>query len=80
MYQYRLWGGRRLAGLLSAPLPEGEPIGEAWLLSDCEDHASVMADGPLKNRTPGQLENRRHLGMALGAPAFVHARSSVVQV
>ena len=29
IYQYRLWGGRRLANLLSAPLPGDGPIGEA---------------------------------------------------
>ena len=28
IYQYRLWGGRRLANLLSAPLPGDGPIGE----------------------------------------------------
>jgi mannose-6-phosphate isomerase len=54
IYQYRLWGGRRLAGLLTAPLPDG-PIGEAWVLSDREDHASRVADGPLKGRTIGEL-------------------------
>ena len=48
IYQYRLWGGRRLASLLSAPLPNDEPIGEAWILSDREDHASVVAEGMLK--------------------------------
>jgi mannose-6-phosphate isomerase len=55
IYQYRLWGGRRLAGLLAAPLPGDGPIGEAWLLSDRDDHASVVADGPLKGKTIGQL-------------------------
>jgi mannose-6-phosphate isomerase len=55
IYQYRLWGGRRLANLLSAPLPGDGPIGEAWLLSDREDHPSRVADGPLKGRTIGQL-------------------------
>ena len=38
IYQYRLWGGRRLANLLTAPLPGDGPIGEAWLLSDRDDH------------------------------------------
>ena len=47
IYQYRLWGGRRLSHLLSAPLPGEEPIGEAWLLSDRDDHPSLVADGPL---------------------------------
>jgi len=55
IYQYRLWGGRRLAHVLSAPLPTDEPIGEAWLLSDRDDHPSVVADGPLKGQTLGQV-------------------------
>jgi len=55
IYQYRLWGGRRLAKLLSAPLPGDDPIGEAWLLSDRDDHASLVADGPLKGKTVSQL-------------------------
>ena len=55
IYQYRLWGGRRLANMLAAPLPGDGPIGEAWLLSDRDDHPSLVADGPLKGRTLGQL-------------------------
>src|ERR1035441_5829689 len=54
IYQYRLWGGRRLSDLLSAPLPDG-PIGEAWILSDRDDHPSLVADGPLKGKTIAQL-------------------------
>jgi mannose-6-phosphate isomerase len=55
IYQYRLWGGRRLADLLSAPLPGDGPIGEAWVLSDRDDHSSQVANGPLRGRTIGQL-------------------------
>ena len=55
IYQYRLWGGRRLANLLSAPLPGDSPIGEAWLLSDRDDHPSRVAGGPLKGRSIAQL-------------------------
>ena len=55
IYQYRLWGGRHLAGLLSASLPGDSPIGEAWLLSDRNDHQSHVASGPLKDRTISQL-------------------------
>ena len=55
IYQHRLWGGRHLGNLLSAPLPDDGPIGEAWLLSDRDDHPSVVADGPLKGRTLRQL-------------------------
>ena len=54
IYQYRLWGGRRLANMLSAPLPAG-PVGEAWVLSDRDDHASLVANGVCKGQTIGQL-------------------------
>ena len=55
IYQYRLWGGRRLANLPSTPLPGDGPIGEAWILSDRDDHPSLVADGPLKGSTIAQL-------------------------
>ncbi|MFZ0499289.1 MAG: type I phosphomannose isomerase catalytic subunit [Steroidobacteraceae bacterium] len=55
IYQYRPWGGRRLAELLSAPLPAADLVGEAWLLSDRDDHASLVADGPLTGTTVGEL-------------------------
>jgi mannose-6-phosphate isomerase len=55
IYQYRLWGGRRLADLLSAPLPGIGPIGEAWVLSDRDDHPSQVANGALKGRTIAQV-------------------------
>lgn len=48
IYQYRLWGGRRLPELISASVPKDGPIGEAWVLSDREDLPSRVADGPLK--------------------------------
>ncbi len=54
IYQYRLWGGRHLASLLTAPLPSGS-VGEAWLLSDRDDHQSRVTDGPLKGQSIGQL-------------------------
>jgi len=55
IYQYRLWGGRHLADLLTTPLPGNDPIGEAWILSDRDDHASLVANGSLKGKTIGQL-------------------------
>ena len=55
IYQYRLWGGRNLSAFLTAPLPGDGPIGEAWLLSDRDDHLSKVADGPLKGSTIRQL-------------------------
>jgi len=55
LYQYRLWGSRRLGRLLSATLPGSEPIGEEWLLSDRDDHPSRVAEGPLRGKTIAEL-------------------------
>ncbi len=55
IYQYRPWGGRRLSKLLKKPLPKEGPIGEAWLLSDRDDFQSIIANGPLKGLSLGQL-------------------------
>ena len=55
IYQYRIWGGRKLGYLLSKPLPENDPIGEAWILSDRKDHASEVSEGSLKGTTITEL-------------------------
>jgi mannose-6-phosphate isomerase len=55
IFEYRPWGGRQLANLLVAPLPDGELIGEAWVLSDRAGHPSLVAAGPLKGQTIHQL-------------------------
>ncbi len=55
IYQYRIWGGRKLEHLLSKPLPENDPIGEAWILSDRKDHASKVSEGNLKGTTITEL-------------------------
>ena len=55
IYQYRLWGGRRLGDLLTEPLPGNGPIGEAWALSDRDDFQSRVADGSFKGRTIAQV-------------------------
>ena len=71
IYQYRLWGGRRLAELLSAPLPGDGPIGEAWVLSDRDDHQSLVANGPLKGQMIGRLMQQfREQLMGKFAPSF----------
>ncbi len=69
IYQYRLWGGRHLSDLLTAPLPGNGPIGEAWILSDREDQQSLVANGPLKGQTINQLmekEQEQLLGKLSG--------------
>lgn len=55
IFQPRIWGGRRLADLFGRPLPDSEPIGEAWVLSDRADFPSRVADGPLKGQTLRQV-------------------------
>ena len=65
IYQYRLWGGRGLSGLLSAPLPGDGPVGEAWILSDREDHQSKVANGALQGKTIGELMATFH-GQMMG--------------
>ena len=58
IYEYRLWGGRRFANLLSASLPGDGPIGEAWILSDRDDHMSHVANGPLNGWSIGELREQ----------------------
>ena len=36
-----------MADVLSIALPGEDLVGEAWILSDRDDHSSVVADGPL---------------------------------
>jgi mannose-6-phosphate isomerase len=55
IYEYRLWGGRRFAALLSEPLPGDGPIGEAWILSDRDDHMSHVTNGPFRGRSLGEM-------------------------
>jgi mannose-6-phosphate isomerase len=68
IYEYRPWGGRQLAGLLTKPLPGDGPIGEAWVLSDRPDYQSRVANGPLKGQTIGQLLDQfpQHMMGTLG--------------
>ena len=55
IFQYRVWGGRNLSAYMAATLPGDGPIGEAWLLSDRDDHPSKVADGPLAGSTLREL-------------------------
>jgi mannose-6-phosphate isomerase len=58
MFQYRVWGGRALGPWLNEPLPGDDPIGEAWVLSDRDDHSSAVANGALKGHTLTELMRR----------------------
>ncbi|MEL6715924.1 MAG: mannose-6-phosphate isomerase, partial [Planctomycetota bacterium] len=52
----KVWGGSSLRGLVAEGdaadwPPEDTPIGEAWLVCDRDERASVVADGPFAGRT-----------------------------
>lgn len=55
IFQYRLWGGRKLAKLSREGLPGDGPTGEAWILSDRDDFASKVANGSLAGKTIAEL-------------------------
>lgn len=47
----KVWGGRRLAGMMGKRLPTAEPYGESWELHD----TSVITNGPLRGNSLGNL-------------------------
>ena len=50
-----LWGGTRLPGFLGLAPAGGDPVGEAWVLSDVEGSQSRVARGPHRGRTLREL-------------------------
>jgi mannose-6-phosphate isomerase len=72
IFQPRIWGGRQLARLFGW-LPGDEPIGEAWVLSDRDDHPSRVAGGPFAGRTLTEMI-RSAPDAILGAQAGKHRR------
>src|SRR4051795_2016186 len=57
-FHARVWGGRRLAEVLGAQLPEGA-IGESWCMGD----ANRVLNGPLVGQTLGALVAADSAGM-----------------
>ncbi|QVL29955.1 class I mannose-6-phosphate isomerase [Telmatocola sphagniphila] len=54
IFKPALWGGRKLKPFFGLPATE-EAIGEAWILSDQGDNASVVTDGPWQGKTLREL-------------------------
>jgi mannose-6-phosphate isomerase len=75
IYKSMPWGGARLPGFLGVPvgppLAPGDPVGEAWVLSDVEGNSSRVAAGPQRGRTLRELiaEFPRELFGDAGPPA-----------
>jgi mannose-6-phosphate isomerase len=71
LFQYRLWGGRALAEFMDTALPGDDPIGEAWILSDRAEMASVVAHGALSGTTLSDLmQSRKADILGKHAPQF----------
>jgi mannose-6-phosphate isomerase len=51
IFKERVWGGRELEKLYGKKIPAGQPIGEAWEISDRPDDESVVANGPLAGKS-----------------------------
>jgi mannose-6-phosphate isomerase len=68
-----VWGGRRLGEHLGKILPDSQPYGESWEVSDHPSHLSLVDDGPLRGVTLRDLMTH-HRGELLGPPADQFAR------
>lgn len=51
MYMTRVWGGRTLEEVYGRELPDDQPYGEAWEISDRSAEQSVVTDGSLAGAT-----------------------------
>lgn len=56
LYKYRIWGGEKLKTVLNKDYTENS-IGESWEISGVENDETLVADGPLKNKSLKTLIN-----------------------
>lgn len=50
-----IWGGRRLGTVLGKPIPAEGDFAESWEVVDHGEDQSIVANGPLKGKTLGEL-------------------------
>jgi mannose-6-phosphate isomerase len=55
VYRRYVWGGRRFATSLGRSIPAGDDFAESWELVDRAADQSVVAAGPLRGKTLGEL-------------------------
>ena len=55
IYMTRVWGGRTLEDNYQRNLPDEQPYGESWELSDREHEQSVVLSGIHEDRTLNEL-------------------------
>ncbi len=70
IFKPKIWGGRTLEQLVAKKLPPNEPIGESWEVADLEDDQSLVACGPAKGKTLGELVKEWGEGLLGGASLF----------
>lgn len=51
VYQTRVWGGRTLETKYQRPLPDDQPYGESWEISDRSEAQSIVDGGPFSGKT-----------------------------
>ncbi len=68
-----VWGGRRLGTHLGKVLPDDQPYGESWEVSDHASHSSVVVGGPWAGVTLRSLMKEHRVAL-LGPAALVHER------
>lgn len=56
--QPKVWGGRKLADVFHKSLPDAQPYGESWEVSDLPEGQSLVENGPLAGATLGAVVQR----------------------
>ena len=51
IYMTRVWGGRSLEAVYQRNLPDGQPYGESWEMSDRPDEQSIVSSGPYAGKS-----------------------------
>ncbi len=51
LYQTRVWGGRSLEESYNRPLPDSQPYGESWEISDREHEQSLISSGKFSGKS-----------------------------
>ncbi|MDA7917420.1 mannose-6-phosphate isomerase, partial [Akkermansiaceae bacterium] len=73
LYMTRVWGGRTLETNYHRKLPDNQPYGESWELSDREHEQSLVAGGEFAGMTLNQLWKERRdeiFGLGLEGDRF----------
>lgn len=51
IYMTRVWGGRSLETVYQRDLPDDQPYGESWEMSDRADEQSIVSSGPFAGKS-----------------------------